>query len=181
MDLQGIRSSIGCYAIKKIIAAMVSGGAATAVAFIVHTLLWNIIALPSSPATNPCHEVAFAQGVLYADWYGMAYGLPAYLYWSFAIFLCGGLWAVVGLATAAWIPDRMVTMTVPVGIYYLWTYGLFYYALGWEIPNPSALYNDGLTLRKLFHALLTDATVLIIASAVYFVGIRRRFRHEHSM
>ena len=77
MALQGIRSSISRYTVRKIVAAMVSGGAAISLAFMVHTLLWNIIALPSSPATNPCHEVAFAQDVLYANWYGVAYGLPA--------------------------------------------------------------------------------------------------------
>lgn len=179
--LQGIRCSIKRYAFCKMVSAAVSGGLATALAFILHALLWNIIALPSSPATNPCHEVGFAQGVLYADWYGVAYGLPAYLYWSVAIFICGGLWAVIGLATAAWIPDRIVTMTVPVGIYYLWTYGLLYYAFGWRIPNPSALYNDGLTMTKLLNALLTDAVVLLLAGIVYYIGIRRRFRHEHSI
>lgn len=178
LELQGIRSSVRRYVARKAVAAFISGGLAMSTAFLLHTLLWNMIALPSSPATNPCHEVAFAQGVLYADWYGIAYGLPAYLYWSVAIFLCGGLWAMIGLATAAWIPDRIVVMTVPVGIYYLWTYGLFYYALGWRIPHPSALFNDGLTASKLLSALLTDATVLLAAVVVYFIGIRRRFRHE---
>ena len=175
--LQGIRSSVRGYAIRKTAAAMASGGLAMSLAFVLHALLWNAIALPSSPATNPCHEVAFAQGVLYANWYGVAYGLPAYLYWSLAIFVCGGLWAMIGVATAVWIPDRIVAMTVPAGIHYLWTYGLFYYAFGWNVPHPSALYNDGLTLAKLLSALLTNMAALMVACAVYFIGISRRFRH----
>ena len=174
---RALRGSLRRIAGHKILSTALSGGLCVMLAFVVNVLVWNLIATPIDPITYPQHEQGFSKGVLYSEWYGVMYGAPMYASMSIGIFLCGSLWAVVGLAVAGWLPDKLLVMTIPVGIYFLWLYNLPRWLFGVSIPSPSALYNDGLTAEVLISALCSTGISFAAAVVTYYIGLKRRVQH----
>lgn len=142
-----------------------------------HAILWNIIAYPNDPIAHPYHEIIFAPDCVYNNWYTILYGLPMYLSMTLGIFISGAVWATVALATSVWIPDKLLTVTVPVCIYYLWMCRIFFFLFGWDVPSPSTLYNDALTLKLIWQSLLVNVALFCISTVVYVVGLKRRVQN----
>ncbi len=174
MSWKLIRASVNRYATWKILATTVSGGVAIALAFIIHSLVWNIIALPCDPTAHPYHAIAFASNSLYVTWYSTLYGLPMYTSISVGLFISGAEWATVALAVAIWIPDRLLTVTIPTCIYYLLSANVLQHLFGWEIPHPATLFNDALTKADALNALIEDFVIFVIACIIYRMGLKRR-------
>lgn len=172
-----LRSSTSHYARIKIIATAVSGGLAISLAFLLHSLLWNIIALPCDPIAHPYHEMYFHEECLYYTWYSTLYGLPMYISMAIGMFICGSVWALVALAISVWIPDRLLTITIPTCCYYLLSAGVFEHLFGWKLPHPATLYNDALTVWEAQQSLLEYFILFVISCAIYILGLKRRACH----
>lgn len=172
-----IRSSIKKYAVRKIVSTLFSGGLAVSLAFMIHAILWNFIALPCDIIAHPYHEIGFHPETLYANWYSICYGLPMYISMTLGIFICGAIWAIVALAVSIWIPDKILTITIPICIYYLLFTGIFNYLFGWRLPHPATLYNDGLTWNEVVSSSLEYIVIFIAAGAIYILGLKRRAQH----
>lgn len=172
---RAIRTNIRTYIVIKAVSSMVISALTVMCAFLVHAALWNMIALPCDPYTYPYHEIGFFG--LYGDWYKTAYGLPMYIEIAFGMGFCASTWSIVGLATAVWIPDPLIVITVPTIINYFLSYDVFYYFFGWILPHPADLYNDGLTADRLFQAVLLNCAIIFIAFIVYYKGMKRRLQH----
>lgn len=175
---KAIRCSVKKYASMKIIAVVLSAAAAMAVASLVHSLLWNIVAGAYNPSMRPDTEVVFGEGTVYDTLKDYPYAWPAFLHAALGFAISGAVWAMIALATAVWIPDTLLTVTVPVVIYYFWTYGLLRKIFGAGFPTPSALYNDGQYWWMYGRALIVNASILVIAIGIYYRGLKRRLRFE---
>ena len=59
MQWRTLRSSVAKYVAIKASASMIGAAVATMSAFILHAIIWNIIALPCDPTTYPNHTIYF--------------------------------------------------------------------------------------------------------------------------
>lgn len=172
-----LRGSVRKYAYVKIVACALSAACSIALAFALHAVVWNIIALPVDPSRYPGHEIGFADWCLYNQWYKICYGLPMYVEMTLGIAFSAAAWAVVALAAAVWIPDRLLVITVPSCIYHIWQVQLPYYFFKVYVPDPATLYNDALTLQSALECILAYAVVLALSIALYYAGLERRARN----
>lgn len=170
--LRGIRESVRHYVVSRALSAIVAGAISLALPFILHCLLWHLIALPYDPVTYPDQEIIFFD--LYNNWSRIAYAIPMYMWIAFGLAITGAVWALVSLATAVWIPDKLVAVMVPIGICYFWAYGLFGHLLGISLPSPSGIYNDGLSWARCFQTLAVYTVLAGAALTVFEIGVRRR-------
>ncbi len=172
-----IRSSVGHYAACKVTATMLSAAAATGMAFAVHALVWNNIAYPYDLAAHPYQEVPFGPSCIYAQWTDVCYALPIYVWMAGGIALCAAVWSVTALAVSVWVPDKLLTITIPVCLCELWSCRIFYHLFGLNVPHPAALYNDALTANEARRSLCMYGLLLIASLIVYLLGLRRRVQH----
>ena len=177
MHWRVLRSSVKRYASVKIIASALSAACSTSLAFIVNAVMWNLIAIPVDPIRYPSHEIGWGETCLYRKWYLIAHGLPVYAQIAIGIAFSAAIWAVVTLAVAAWIPDRLLAVSVPASIYYLWHLQLPRILFGVDIPHPGTLYNDALTIESALECIAVYAVVFLISLLVYWAGLRRRACH----
>lgn len=169
-----LRGSVKWYAIKKAIASALGAAIATSLAFIIHAVLWNIIAVPVDPIHYQGHEIGFSETCLFAEWYKIWYGIPMYAEIACGIAFSAAVWAVVGLAIAVWIPDRLLVVSIPACIYYMWHLQLPYYLFGINIPHPGTLYNDSLSVESALQCIVAYVVVLMTSLLVYWKGLMRR-------
>ena len=167
-----IRGSVRRYATEKIIATALSGGTVVAMAFVIHAMIWNFIAYPCDIIAHPYHEIGFSPTSVYAAWYSTFYGLPMYLSMAIGIFICGAVWATVALAISVWVPDKLLTITIPACLYYLLSASIFRQLFGWNLPHPATLYNDALTWHDAALSLIEYCVILLIACVAYTVGLK---------
>ena len=172
-----LRSSVNRYACIKMSASALSAACSTALAFVVLAIIWNIIAIPVDPIQYPAHEIGFAETCVFSKWYLICHGLPVYVEMACGIAFSAAMWAIVALAVAVWIPDRLLTISVPACIYFIWHLQLPYYLFGVRVPHPGTLYNDALTLESALQCILAYAVVFMISLFVYLSGLRRRACH----
>jgi len=177
MFLKAVRTSVFRYSVIKIIAVALSGAAVMCLASLFHSSIWHIVAGPHDPVARPETEVFFSAGTIYDELIKTPYAWRAFLHAALGFAISGAVWSVVGLATAACIPDRLLTVTVSVVLYFFWMYHLPYHLLGVRLPLPSALYNDGYYWHEYFESILTHITIFLIASLVYYTGMKRRLQY----
>lgn len=179
IDYKMVRSSIKKYTARKFLSAFLGAGAAVGVAFIIHAVLWNIIATPCDPDVNEYLAIPFAEDCIYYHWQSVHYSLPIYLWMTGAIFFCGGMWGIVSITAALFTRDKILALAVPFCIYFLWHYGLPGSLLGIrEFPHPADLYNDALTLPMIWKSLASYALVLVISATLYVGKLKRRYQNE---
>lgn len=171
---RAMRSSPGKVMRAKAVAAALAAAFSCASAFALHALVWYFIADPVDIVNCPTHIIYFSEGCVFGDWYTVADGLPVYVEMTLGIAVTAAVWAVVGLAVAVWVPDKLMVMTVPVCIYFLWREQFQYYFTGVRVPYPATLFNDGLSLRTGAEALGMYAVLLAAALVLYYVGLKRR-------
>lgn len=159
------------FVLRKIAANALSGALAVTTAFAFHTILWNLIAEPVNPSRYPWHAISFYG--LYEHWYCAIYGLPMYLSILFGMAICGATFAVAALATSAWLPDRILVMAVPAGLYYIWGWVISPLS-GWRIPHPADLFNDSLTITAAIQSMLAYAALFVLCGVIYAKGVKRR-------
>lgn len=172
-----LRGSVNRYACVKMASSALSAACSTALAFAIHAVIWNIIAIPVDPVHYPGHEIGFSDACVFSRWYLICYGLPIYVEMTFGIAFSAAIWAIVALAVAVWIPDRLLTVSIPACIYYIWHLQLPYYLFGVRVPHPGTLYNDMLTLEGALQCILAYMIVFAISLFIYLAGLRRRACH----
>lgn len=177
LEWKVLRSSLLTYARNKVVASMLSAALATGLAFALHALAWNFIAFPYDLVAHPYQEIPFAQSCIYSLWDDIFYAFPIYLWMTGGIAFCAAAWAVTSLAVSVWIPDKLLTIIIPVCIYYLWSCRIFYHLFGINTPHPAALYNDALTIERLVQSLVMYALLYIISIGVYMTGLKRRIQN----
>ena len=85
------------YEVTKLASAFLASGAAIALAFVFHALIWNILATPCNPLENDYLAVPFADDCIFAPWQEIFYSLPIYLWIAAAVFFCGGVWGMASV------------------------------------------------------------------------------------
>jgi hypothetical protein len=174
---KAIRTTALRYAAQKIAVVALSGAAVMGIASLLHSVLWNVVAGVYDPVARPDIEVFFTEGTVYDTLRAHPYAWTAYLHAALGFAVTGAIWSVVGLATAVWLPDIILTITVPVALYFFWTYQFSFYLFGIKLPDTSALYNDGQYWHDYLQAVAAYAVVFIAASLVCYRGMKRRLQH----
>ena len=169
-----LRSSVGSYVTRKALASFWAAAAAIGGAFAVHVIVWNLLALPYDPIAYPNHEVPFREDTLFFAWAPLAHALPIYLHIMLGLAFSAGVWSITALASAVWVPDRLLAVTIPACVYQLWSGGLSYYLFGVRLISPATLFNDGQTMDRVGEALLAYGVLLSLSLIVYYAGIKRR-------
>lgn len=170
-----IRGSFRKYAEVKLTSAFCSSAAAAGIAFILHALLWHAVAEPFVFAAD---DAPFWKDSLLYQWSQICHGLPIFVEVTCGLVLTAGVWSVVAMTTAVWIPDKLLTVTIPAGICKIWAINSFSIQIGGVfLPGPETLYNDGQTLQSDLICLAMYAVVLCLAIALYMVGLKRRAYH----
>lgn len=174
LEWKVLRGSIRRYSFNKIVATMLSAAVATSMAFALHALVWNFIAYPYDLVTHPYQEIPFSANCIYSNWTDIFYGFPIYLSMTLGIAFCAAIWSVTALAVSVWVPDKLLTIIIPVCIYHLWSCRIFYHLFGINTPHPGALYNDALTVQRVWQSLVMYGILFIISLLVYVLGLKRR-------
>lgn len=174
MQWSVLRSSVKKHVFRKILSSFLSSAVALGGAFALHALLWNLIAVPYDPVAFPEQEIAFSQEGLFYEWSNIAYALPIYIDITLGLAFTAGVWAVVALAVAVWVPDKLLAVTIPACIYHLWSGSLTFYLFGFRLISPSTLFNDWQTPSRIQEAVLAYGILLVISIIVYYIGVRRR-------
>lgn len=177
MQWEALRSSVFKYVRIKVVTCMIVAAVTASCAFVVHAVIWNIIALPVDPTIYPNHVIYFSQECVFHDWYTVCYGLPVYIEMTIGIAFTASIWAVVALAIAVWVPDKLLTVSIPSFLYYLWNADVVYFFTGIRTPHPAILFNDGLTVQKAIISIISYLVILAISLFFYIVGCKRRCRN----
>ena len=172
-----LRSTRKRYIIRQLTHAFILSGLVVMGTFVIQAAIWNCIAYPCDIELYPYHEILFPEGCLYADWYSVSYGIKMYLWIAICLFFCAGIWALVSMATAIWLGDRLMAVVLPTCIYYLLAMNIINSLFGWHLPHPADLYNDALTWETVPGAVLEHLLIGTISVAVYSVGLRRRLNY----
>lgn len=177
MRWQALRGSVWRYVRVKVGACMTVAAVMTSGAFVVHAILWNIIALPVDPETYVNHTIYFSEQCVFYGWYAVCYGLPVYVEMALGIAFTASVWAVVALAISVWAPDKLLAVAIPSFLYHLWNTDVVFYFTGIRTPHPAILFNDGLTVQKAIVSILSYLVVWAISLAAYALGCQRRCRN----
>ncbi|MEG2266288.1 MAG: hypothetical protein RSC68_18390 [Acinetobacter sp.] len=172
-----LRSSIRCYAARKITVAFLCGAIAAGLAFSIHASLWHLLTLPYDPLMYPNHEIGFWQDSFFLEWSTISNGLPMIIEIAFGLALTAGIWSVVALAVSIWVPDKLLVVIIPASIFKLWSANLSYYLFGFRLPSPDTLFNDAQTVQGDLQCLVAYSVLLLLAITVYFIGLKRRACH----
>ncbi len=160
---------------KKVIYSFVSGGTVVTVPFVLHTIFWNILALPVDPVHYEGHQLQLF-GLL-NDLYDKCYGIPVYTIFAFGMFLAGGTYAVMYLATSVWLTDRIIAFSIPSIIYLSWL-KVSTFCPNLQLPAPVDLFDEGLTIRSGCYLVLIYLAVLLLCSKLYFIAQKKEKHHE---
>ena len=174
MRWEALRSSVLKYVGSKVGTCMLVAAISTSSAFVLHAILWNNIALPVDPTAYPSHTIYFSKKCIFHNLYTVCYGLPVYVEMTLGIAFTASIWAVVALAIAIWIPDKLLTVTIPSFLYYLWNANVVYYFTGIKTPHPAILFNDGLTIEKAIISIEAYLIILGISMVIYYIGCKTR-------
>lgn len=177
MHWEALRGSVSKFVRTKVGACMITAAATSSGAFVLHAIIWNIVAVPIDPLNYPNHTIYFSKQCIYNDWYTVCHGLPVYIEMTLGIAFVASIWAVVALAISVWAPDKLLTVAIPSFLYFLWNADVSFFFTGTGMPHPSILFNDGLTVQKAIISILSYLVVWTISIIAYAVGCRRRCCH----
>ena len=172
-----LRGSVVKYAFNKMVACFSASAASAGVAFILHAALWHILALPYDPVIYPSHEIGFWNESFFYAWSTVQNGLPIILEIAGGLALTAGIWSIVALATAVWIPDKLLNVIIPASLCKLWSANLTFYLFGFRLPSPDTIFNDAQTLQGDLECLLAYGILLVLAVLLYYHGLKRRACH----
>lgn len=177
MQWEALRGSVFKYVRIKVGTCMIVAAITASCAFVLHAIIWNIVALPLDPTTYPNHTIYFSKECVFYNWYTICHGLPVYIEMTIGIAFTASVWAVVALAISVWVPDKLLTVAIPSFLYYLWNADVIFFFTGIRTPHPAILFNDGLTVQKAIISILSYLVVLAISLIAYIVGCQRRCRN----
>lgn len=169
-----LRSSIKRYAVDKLITAFVCGFLAAVCAFLLHAALWHILSLPYDPIRYPKHEIGFWKDSFFYSWQYVHNGWPIVLCIALGMGIAAGVWSVVSLAVAVWIPDKMLVSIIPACLFKLWNMQISLYLVNIRFPGLDTIFNDAQTINEDLSCLLAYGIIFVIAATIYYIGVRRR-------
>lgn len=169
-----LRGGLRKYAQYRIASGFCASAVAIGVAFTLHSIIWNICAQPYDPIKYPVHEIGFWTESFFFEWSTIHHGLPIYIEVCIGLAFSAGVWSVVALATAVWVPDKLLVVTIPACIYKLWGSGFIYYAFGVWPPSPDSLFNDAQTTESAVGTVTVYILLLSLSIIVYYAGLKRR-------
>ena len=87
------------------------------------------------------------------------------------------LWATVSLAVSVWIPDLLVSISLPTFLYFVWNSQATSRMLGVQLPYAAELYNDALTWAMVKRSVLVNLAFLVVVWIAYAIGLHRRLHN----
>ena len=167
------RTSERKYVLTKALSAMLTGALVLGGGFLLHVILWHIVAGPYDVAARPDIAVDFVPGTVYNTYIQTPYAIMAYVHAVLGFAVTGALWAMVAVTLLVWNKDPQLSVALTVVIYYLMRNRFVELILGIRMPSYTGLYNDGQLWADYFQSLGFHLVLLAALTAVYGWGIRR--------
>lgn len=172
-----LRSNYLHYSVGKLFSAMITGFVVLGGAFAIHTLIWHFVAGPYDVSARPDIEVSFAEGTVYYDFIQQPWAYGAYLHAIVGFGLTGAVWAVISMLCAVLLADTVLSVSIPVVLYYLWKSNFTRYLFGFSMPDFTGLYNDGVLWNEYWQTLAVHLVLLGLSGIAYVVALKRRIRN----
>lgn len=174
-DFQLMRGNMIGYTLRKCFSAFLSGAICVGGVFAFHVILWHILATPWPGFPDEARYIPFDPETLLGQWESVAYSLPIYLVMFIGMAFTAGVWSVFGCVCGYIFKDRLLSMAVPFGIYYLWHGGFLLVFLGLRnTVHPSDLFNEGLTWTVIQKTGITYLLILLLLVTVHQIVVRRQ-------
>lgn len=161
-----IRSKRNKYCFSKVLSTFLSGGIAMLVPFLLITLLIIAIGVPTTQAVSFSED--YYINTIWSQYMYSCGGAWVLLGRLILAFLFGAVWALVGLAISAIIPNRYIILLGPFVIYQ----ALWMLCSKMQIGPITLLY--GMSNVSLYIMILIQMAIIMITSFSAFYGIRRR-------
>lgn len=157
----------------KVLYTFVVGGLVVSMPFLLHTILWNVLAIPINPKLYPSHSLQMF-GIL-NDICNHSYGVLVYCIFFTGMFYSAGTYAVIHLLLRSITKNHLIAFALPSIFYFLWlklsvTFESPYF------PSPVDLFNEGMTTRNIPVSIAIYTAALIISSILYYIHESRRER-----
>ena len=167
------RTSERKYVLTKALSAMLTGALVLGGGFLLHVILWHIVAGPYDVAARPDIAVDFVTGTVYDTYIQTPYAFMAYVHAVLGFAATGALWAMIAVTLLVWNRDPQLSVALTVVIYYLMRNRFVELILGIRMPSYTGLYNDGQLWADYFQALGFHLVLMAALTAVYGWGVRR--------
>ena len=165
-----IRGSARQYTVVKLFVAFLSSALAAGISFSMHAIFWNCIA---EPFIYTAGESPFWEGTLFHTWAIADQSFLIYVEIAFGLAFSAGVWAVVAMAVAMWLPDKLLSVTVPACLCKVWSISTIQIG-SLTLPGPETLYNDAQTIEGDLLCLGLYACLLYVAIFSYHIRLKRR-------
>lgn len=174
-DLKLIRSSLFKYINQKIISSFICGAILICISFSTHALFWNIVATPCDTNKYPERAIMFSPDCLYYVWQPFFYSLPIYISILLGMSFCGGVWAIVSETAAILFHDRILVISIPFCLFYLWHSGLPSLLFNNpSFPHPADLFNDAITWQSILASIFVYIFIIFVCILLNIFTIKRR-------
>lgn len=168
-----MRTSERKYVLTKAASAMLTGALVLGGGFLLHVILWHIVAGPYDVAARPDIAVDFVPGTVYDTYIQTPFAIMAYAHAVFGFAVTGALWAMVAVTLLVWNRDPQLSVALTVVIYFLMRNRLMELVFGIHMPSYTGLYNDGQLWADYFRSLGFHLATMAALTAVYGWGVRR--------
>ena len=168
-----LRTSEKKYVLIKAMSAMLTGALVLGGGFLLHTVLWHIVAGPYDVAARPDVAVDFVTGTVYDAYIQTPYAVMVYVHAIIGFAITGALWAMVAMTLLVWNKDPQLSVALTLVIYFLMRNRFIDLVLGIHMPDYTGLYNDGQLWADYFKALVFHLVMMIVLTVIYGRGVRR--------
>ena len=168
-----MRTSERKYVMTKAMSAMLTGALVLGGGFLLHVLLWHLVAGPYDVAARPDIAVDFVPGTVYATYLQTPYAAMAFVHAILGFAITGAFWAMVAVTLLIWNGDPQLSIALTVVIYFLMRNRFIDLVLGIRMPSYTGLYNDGQTWADYFQSLGLHLAAMAVLTGVYARGVRR--------
>lgn len=168
-----MRSSWRKYASRNIGKAALSGAIVVGGSFLIHSIVFNIIAQPYDVGDFPYHHLPFIENSFSYTWQHIEHGLPIYLFMSLCHGFFGAVWALIALCISVWFMDKLLAVSIPLCISWAW---IRFPARHLGIPNlrPSALVYEDLDWHWFILSIIMYSIISAICIWSYMLGLKKR-------
>ncbi len=143
----------------------IAGALVCTLPYVIHTIFWNIAAIPVNPALYPEHEMSFWG--IYNDLYSQSGGIWMYLIIAFGMMLLGGFYSLFYLVISEFMRASFSTLIIPALFYHVWLrFGVLLEEYGMPL-SPYLISNDAITIEDIVKSVIIYVILIVILVFIY--------------
>ena len=149
----------------NILVYFIAGALVCTLPYTIHTIFWNIVAIPVNPALYPEHEMSFWG--IYNDLYSQSGGFWMYLIIAFGMILLGGFYSLFYLVVSEFMRASASALIIPTLFYHVWLrFGVLLEEYGMPL-SPYLISNDAITVEEIIVSVIIHFIMINLLIFVY--------------